>query len=339
MNFENELNKIGISPKESLRIEERNRIARNITDKLTTNVKELVDDYNELFMRIANCNMYYAEIDEKFKGIFYFYKNNSIYIDKDFLGVNEYLIHEVIHYLQNFDKVNKEIKRAGLCQFLEFKLWGLGINEAVVQYITLKAEGHNIQRVNDSKTSICTNSENNYKYMTSLITEVLLFMGEGKAIESCIKSTETFETELYNTFEDNTEKIVKGFDDLLEESTKENKDEEKIINIYMSTQETIYKTYFKNMYKRLNSTKEVDNQVQKLEDFENIFGKTFEKYEWENSFTVFKKEMESNYLKKYIELNRKNKNSLMIVYKNVISNFFIRIADFINNKIIKSKLD
>ena len=37
--------------------------------------------------------------------------------------------------------------------------------------------------------------------------------------------------ELYNTFEGDTEKIVKSFDDILEENNKENKNEDKIINI------------------------------------------------------------------------------------------------------------
>ena len=91
----------------------------------------------------------------------------SIYVDKNLLQVNEYLIHEVIHYLQNFEKISKQIKRVGLCQFLEFKLWGLGINEAVVHYITSKAQGQKVHRINDKEISICTNSENNYKYITS----------------------------------------------------------------------------------------------------------------------------------------------------------------------------
>ena len=65
-----------------------------------------------------------------------------------------------------------------------------------------------------------------------------------EAVESCISSTDKFENELYNTFEENTEKIVKNFDVILEENNKAERDENKIIDIYMQTQELIYTTYF-----------------------------------------------------------------------------------------------
>ena len=81
--------------------------------------------------------MYYADVHEKFGDVFYYYKNNTIYIDskKDISNIDSYMIHETIHYLQNFSKINKdkESNRAGICQFMEFKLFGLGINEALVQ--------------------------------------------------------------------------------------------------------------------------------------------------------------------------------------------------------------
>ena len=163
-------------------------------------------------------------------------------------------------------------------------------------------------------------------------------MGEEEAVESCIKSTQNFETKLYNTFEDNTEKIVKGFDILLEESGKENKDEEKILNTVMTIQETIYKTYFKNILKRVENSKEIDKQVQKLEDFEQILSKSFSNVSWEENFKSFKKEMESNYLRKYIEINKKS-NSSLVVYKNALYNLFSKIANFIQTRITKSKVN
>ena len=61
------MEKIGIIPTGQLNIEERNYISKNIADKLATNVNELANSYNELYMRIFNCNMYYAKIDKKFK--------------------------------------------------------------------------------------------------------------------------------------------------------------------------------------------------------------------------------------------------------------------------------
>lgn len=337
MNISKELEKIGIIPNEQLKIEEKNNIARIVADKLASNINELASMYNELYMRIFNCEMYYAQIDKKFRGVFYFYKNNTIYIDRSVLNIDEYLIHEIIHYLQNFNRINKESKRAGLCEFLDFKIFGLGINEAIVQYITAKALENKLHRISNEKLSICTNSESYYKYMTSLANQILFLIGEKEAIKSCINSTEDFENELYNVFEDKTEKILKGFDVILNENNKDDRDESKIINIYLQTQEIIYKTYFTNICKRLTTVKEIDTQVQKLEEYQNIVGKLFDIPVEQDEFGIFKRDMDSYFFKKYIEINRKqSRNSLTIVYRNYIYNFFRKITYFIQNKIIKS---
>lgn len=336
MDILRDLEKIGIIPRNQLKIEEKNYIAKQVADKLSSNIKELSETYNELYMRIFNCDMYYADTDSKFYGVFYYYKNNTIYInsDKDLSNIDSYIMHECIHYLQNFSKINKNSNRAGLCQFREFKIFGLGINEALVQYLTAKALGNKIARVNTDVVTICTNSGNYYKYMTSLITQILLLMGEKEAVESCIYSTDDFENELYNTFEENTDKIVKNFDIILDENNKPDRDENKIINIYMQTQQLIYTTYFTKMYKRLTTSREVDEQVQKLEDYGQIVGKKLAITEEE--FINFKSEMDSQFLKKYIEVNRrKTNNSLTVIYKSFFQNIWSKITNFLQNIIVK----
>ena len=60
MNISKDLEKIGIIPLDKVKIEEKNYIAKSIADKLATNIKELSDCYNELYMRMFNCDMYYA---------------------------------------------------------------------------------------------------------------------------------------------------------------------------------------------------------------------------------------------------------------------------------------
>ena len=340
MNIFRDLDKIGIIPKNQLTVEERNYIAKNVASKLSDNLKYLLDSYNEIYMRLFNCNMYYAEIDKKFCGVFYYYKNNTIYIDinKNITNIDCYLIHECIHYLQNFNKISKQSNRAGVCQFQDFKIFGLGINEAIVQYITAKALKNEMHRISNNIITICTNSEDYYKYMTSLIGQILLLMGEEEAIESCLSSTDKFETKLYNTFEENTDKIVKSFDNILDENNKPDRDENKIINIYMQTQELIYSTYFAKMCKRLTTINEVDGEVEKLENYSKIVGKLLGNSIEEEKFTIFKSQMDSKFLKKYVEVNRSHsKNSLTIVYKNAINNLWRKIANFIQEKILKNK--
>ena len=240
--------------------------------------------------------------------------------------------------MQNFGKISKKENRAGICQFQEFKIFALGINEAIVQYITAKALGGTLHRTNNEKITICTNSENYYKYMTSLIAQILFLMGNKEAVESCISSTDKFENELYNTFEENTEKIVKNFDVILEENNKADRDENKIIDIYMQTQEVIYTTYFTKMYKRLTTPQEVDEQVKKLEDYEEMVGRLLDTPNEEDKFINFKSEMNEKYLKKYIEVNRnQSRNTLAVVYKNKLYSLWNKLIEFIQRKTTKNK--
>ena len=175
MNISKDLEKIGIIPLDKVKIEEKNYIANCKWEKKNKYLIELSDCFIEVYMRLVNCDMYYANVDQKFRGVFYYYKNNTIYIDekKDLSNIDAYLIHENIHYLQNFGKISKKENRAGICQFQEFKIFALGINEAIVQYITAKALGGTLHRTNNEKITIYTNSENYYKYMTSLLAQIL----------------------------------------------------------------------------------------------------------------------------------------------------------------------
>ena len=277
--------------------------------------------------------MYLAKVNQKFKGVFYYYKNNTIYIDvsKKNFEVDEYIIHECIHYFQNFSKITKKNNRAGLCEFTEFRIIGLGINEAIVQYFTEKALGEEIHRVSNGKIAIYTNSENNYKYITSLAGQILYLLGETEAIDSAINTNKKFETILYNAFEETTDKILKNFDNILNENNSENRDENKIIKMYMQTQELIYTTYFKKACKYLTTTKEVDEKVDKLENYDKMLAVLTGDDTYYNNFWQFKKNISSVFFKKYLEINRqKNKNSLLLISKNPIYSLWRKIVNFIN---------
>ena len=323
-----------------LRVEERNYIAKSVANKLSRNIGQLSEDYNEIYMRIFNCDMYFAKIAPKFKGVFYFYKNNTIYIDesRSITEIDDYLIHECLHYIQNFNNITKRDNRAGLCEFTELKIKGLGINEAIAQYITAKALGQKVHRVSNSKIAIYTNSEKYYKYMTSLAMQIWYLIGEKEAIDSSINTNEEFETALYNAFEENTDKILKNFDAILDENNSELRDENKIIQLYMQTQQLIYTTYFNKACKYLTTSKEVDNEVKKLEDYDKIMGSLVEDDTYYNNFWQFKQEISGKFFKKYLSINReRTRNSLVVVSNNPIYNLWRKIVNFINGNKEKQK--
>ena len=323
-----------------LRVEERNYIAKSVANKLSRNIGQLSEDYNEIYMRIFNCDMYFAKVAPKFKGVFYFYKNNTIYIDesRSITEVDDYLIHECLHYIQNFNNITKRDNRAGLCEFTELKIKGLGINEAIAQYITAKALGQKVHRVSNSKIAIYTNSEKYYKYMTSLAMQILYLIGEKEAIDSSINTNEEFETALYNAFEENTDKILKNFDAILDENNSELRDENKIIQLYMQTQQLIYTTYFNKACKYLTTSKEVDKEVKKLEDYDKIMGTLIEDDTYYNNFWQFKQDISGKFFKKYLSINReRTRNSLVVVSNNPIYNLWRKIVNFINGNKEKQK--
>lgn len=333
-----ELEKNGIKPLKKLDFEEKIYITEMISDKLATNNKQLENEYSELYIKIVNCEMFYAEIDPKFRGVFYFYKNNTIYFDieRDIKKIDSFLIREIIHYIQNFAKITKDCTRAGLCKFMNLKIWGLGINEAIVQYITAKSLKQELSKVSNENIAIYTNSEEQYKYMTSLAHELLLLLGEDSAIKSCIMSNDEFENELYNIFQGSTEKLVKNFDLLLEENNKNIKNEEKIIKIYMQTQDILYNIYFTNILKRINTIEEVRNVMYKIEEFERIKGVTYNSSIHVDEFQKFKEKFSSDIYKKYMEICKKlDKITLATIKKGKLSYLFENLSEYIQRKFSK----
>lgn len=337
MNLEKKLEQNGVFPEEELKIDKKIEIAKNVASKLCSNFKMLENSYNEIYMRICNCAIFYAKIDEKFCGVFYYYKNNSIYIDRE-KQVDEYLIREIIHYLQNFSKIDKNDKKIGLCKFEDYRILAFGINEAMVQYITSKSMGNNTSRANFGDVSIYTNSFEHYKFLTSLICQIIYFVGEDLAVESCLKSNDNFIEQLYNTYEEQTEKILKKFDNILEENNKEQKNEEKIISLYFETQEMLYTVYFNKIMRYINETKDVDIQVEKLENYENIIGKRLNEDSVINKFKEFKSKTESKLLREYVEISRReSKKNLPVIYKNAIHKIFDKIARFFKGRKAENK--
>lgn len=335
MNIEKKLRELGITPTRQLEFNEINYIAKTVADKLAVNVKELSNSYNELFMRIYNCNMSYANIDKKFGKVVYFYPNNTLYFDEEFelSKIDEKVIHECIHYLQNFRKFNGDEQRIGVCNFAEFKIYGLGLNEAVTQYIASKANGEKPHRKNNEKISIYTINDQYYPYLTSLVLQLIFFTGDENLIKSAIEGTEDFENDLYNTFEENTNKILNNFDAILEENNNINRDENKIIQIYLDTQKNMYTTYFDKIYSRVTTTKEVEEYTRKIDSYKEMIAKLINQPLNKDEAISYLNTMENKFNKKYIELYiKQSKPSLMVIYQNKLILFFKKIASLFGSK-------
>ena len=335
MNIEKSLIMLGIIPTRKFEFNETNYIAKAVAEKLADNILELGDSYNELYMRIYNCNMSYAQIAPKFGNVVYFYPNNTLYFDEkfDIAKIDEKVIQECVHYLQNFRKFDGSEQRIGVCNFAEFKIYCLGLNEAVTQYIASKAIGEKPHRKNNESISIYTINDKYYPYLTSLVIQLLFLVGEKNFVNSAIYGADTFENDLYNTFEENTNKILNYFDNILDENNKIDRSEEKIIELYLKTQKDMCTTYFDKIYNRVNTLKEVENYSHKLNEYQNIIGKIIGQSQENDELNKYIKNMESKMNRKYVDIYAKqSKQSLIVVYQSKIQKLFRKVVNWFGSR-------
>ena len=335
MNVEKNLMNLGIVQTRKFEFKETNFVAKTVAEKLADNVLELGNSYNELYMRIYNCNMSYANVASKFGNVVYFYPNNTLYFDEkfDITKIDEKVIQECIHYLQNFKKFDGSQQRIGVCNFAEFKIYCLGLNEAVTQYIASKAIGEKPHRKNNDKISIYTISDKHYPYLTSLVIQLLFLVGEKNFVNSAIYGADTFENDLYNTFEENTNKILNYFDNILDENNKIDRSEEKIIELYLKTQKDMCTTYFDKIYNRVNTLKEVENYSHKLNEYQNIIGKIIGQSQENDELNKYIKNMESKMNRKYVDIYAKqSKQSLIVVYQSKIQKLFRKVVNWFGSR-------
>ena len=255
MNTEKKLEKLGITTTREFTQREVRYIAEEVTELLVKAFPILEDDYNNLLIRLLNCKMYFANINENknISNVNYIYENKSIYFDErvNLDNINDKIIHECIHYLQDIRNEKGKLKKMGLCGFEELSTYGLGINEGAVQYIASKAVGNTLTITKKAGIILKTVSPNYYPFLTNLIHQVVYVMGEDIIVKGTINCNEKFEEEFLNTFEERASTIIKMFDkiiDLLNKSNEETQEENKqlfnteIANEYIETQNTIMKT-------------------------------------------------------------------------------------------------
>ena len=112
MGIESNLRKEGIKVIEELDKIKVNTIAKNVAQKIVVAFPELDLKLGELFIKLSQLKMYYAEVPKGFSEANYFYKNTSIYFNKEVPidKIENYAIHECIHYLQEKYKGQIEIE-------------------------------------------------------------------------------------------------------------------------------------------------------------------------------------------------------------------------------------
>ena len=184
MNIQKKLSRLGIQKIEELNKKDVNYLAHYMANCMTNTFSSLQDFYNEILAKLLNCKMYYARVEGDLSKVNYIYEDNCIYIDENvnIYEPNEQLFHELIHYLQVVKKKNGKIKQIGLCDFGDFSLTGLGINEALVQYMSARLMKREKERAFVYGLEINTISPETYPVLTNLMEQLIYLLGEEQTI-------------------------------------------------------------------------------------------------------------------------------------------------------------
>ena len=316
MSIETELKKDGIEVIEKLDTLKINSIAMNVSLKLCETFPEYNLNQNELFIKLSRLNMYKAKMPEGMAEANYFYKNTSIYFNEHIQDedLEEFAIHECIHYLQEVKDKRNYLIRMGLCDYTEFKIYGLGLNEAAVQLMASKVNKIPKEFVKYFGISFETNSPSYYPLECCLVQQLAYITGEDVLFKSTLNSTDEFKEKFANLTTPKTFMAIQNaIDDILnaeEEIIKLNNriagidDRNKRIDgmlkkieelkheislTFMRTQNLIISSYFDKAFKEITNLEEVENYRRKLYTFKDYLG-AMEGYTFFNDYYVKKME-------------------------------------------------
>lgn len=194
------LDTLGIVPVRSLNYEEIGILSKEFADLMLSTFHNLQLNYSELCRKMFNCKMYIARFDKRLGNANYIHKDASIYIRE---GTNltcndKYILHELIHYFQDIREGKGTLKKIGICDFEEFKVKGLALNEAAVQYVVAKMLDIDEEEINCYGIEIKSKSKDYYPLLCDLIEKIIYFIGEEALIDSVLFSTNQFRQQLTN---------------------------------------------------------------------------------------------------------------------------------------------
>ena len=307
MNIELELKKEGIEVVDKIDTLKVNSLAKSISIKICTTFPEYNLNQNELFIKLCRLNMYKAKMPTEISEASYFYKNTSIYINKDISDedLEEFIVHECIHYLQEVRDNKNNLVRMGFCNFKHNKEAGLGLNESSVQLIASKINGIPKEFVKYYGISFKTISPSYYPLQCCLTNQLAYLIGEDVLFKSTLFSTNTFEqslsniispklyisilnslTELLNLEQEIAllNKQILNFDNRNNKVTNMFKKIDELKNeislTFFKTQNLIITSYFNNSFLKILNLEDLENYRRKLYNFKNLIGT-------QNGYTYF----------------------------------------------------
>lgn len=301
MNIKSELKKEGIEETSQINTLTVNSIAKNTAHRIVQTFPNFDLTESSIFNKLAKLNMYRAKMTGNMTEASYFYKNTSIYFNENISDedLEEFAIHECIHYLQEVKDKKGNLIRMGLCDYNSSisKSAGLALNEAAVQYMSAKIIKIEPDFEKYYGITLFTPSPSYYAIECALLNEITYFTGTDILFNSTLFSNDDFKTviikmtsvkvleEIQSSFdkilrlEDNIVKTNSQID-LLEDGSpkldklvsKLNKNKSKIVDTFISTQNLIIKNFFDYEFSQITNMEQLEHFRRKLYKFSDIIG-------------------------------------------------------------------
>lgn len=335
-----------------------NLVAKNIADKLYKAFPEHGFNQQILFTNISRLNMYIAEMPNSLSRAKYVSENNSIYFSSDISldNIDDLVIHECLHFLQEIKNTNGKLVKLGLANF-SGKVSGIALNEAAVQLMAAEANKNQIDTVTYFNIGLSTNTPSYYTLECALLSQMAYFTGTYPLYNSTLTGSNLFKNTFiaksnkstFYTIQHNLDKMV-DLEDLLCEfindlqsannNTKKiaqinkaisNKKQE-IFNLFFKTQNIIMTTCFDYEFKYIRNTDELVAFKDRLYNYQKIIG-TNKDYTFYNDFynyTMSKFDEKYAYFEKYSYMPLGSVNETAITLFNSKPSIFDFIRRFIN---------
>lgn len=354
MSIESDLKKDGIEVVGQLDTLSINSLAHDVAEKICKAFPEQNFIFHNLFIALSRIPMYIANIPDGFAEANYFYKNSSIYF-KAGIPINElekFAIHEFIHYLQEIKDKKGNLIRLGLCEFGDLKVYGMALNEGAVQLMSSKALGNQQEIVKYYGISLPTSSPTYYPILCNLVAQMAYITGEEALFDSTFYCSDSFKERFSDLCGINAlfkvqnnldkimnleEKIIKLNQKLISDhcegmkaqkvASKISNYKNQIQNLYFTTQDLIYTSYFNTQFSKITTTADIDSYRFKLYNYKNFIGIS-ENYSNFNDY----------YINKMIDLDAKyesiiNNTSIAVVKSSTISTFFKKLKAILTSEI------
>lgn len=220
MNTNAVLKKEGIEVLSKLQPTQIEKIATIIASNICGTFPEHNLNETDIFLELADLDMYFAKMPADSAVAKYFSQNNAIYFsdELDFENLDTLVVHECIHAIQALKNSHGKLLKLGLFDVPSNK--GQGINEAAVQLMSSLVTHTQPDNVKYYNMTFDTPSPLFYPIETALINQMIYFTGSYPLIHSTLHSNHIFKnTFIAKTSEKVYHKIEQNFDLLIHHET------------------------------------------------------------------------------------------------------------------------